>query len=562
MRKMRNKNYKKGMILSLLLISFIIFILLLTSHVLAFQKLCLGYGEKLPPDSAKPRYTCYHDRCEVCVTDNLYPTLPSRCSEVQGCQIMGNGSSIDSEPPILIIDSPKDDQIFNSRKVLFDLKSNEPTSLYYIDNINGRNKWKRLQSLTKSFNRDISFKDGMNNITIKGVDRNRNEVLVVRKFFVDSQGPRIKSTSPEQGFIGSKFSVEYDEENVKEVRLNYGNSETGTKEKILNNCPSGRKQTCYTEVNLAEFNGQEIVYWFELTDIAGNTDRSDKIKLAVDESAPIIVEFNFSNNDKFAYFSMKVYEPFLSEIVYSYTDDRGKDVEKKLCSKLENDICEAVIKFRDGQQDIAVIVRDRAGNEVYRNSSFFIDTKKPKIKRTEPIKGFANGLFEIEFVEENPEKLILNYGNSEDMRQTSVDINKCENKKSTFCSEIVDINSFNGKNFEYWFYLEDRTGNNVSSNKESLNVDNKAPILINNDFWSLEENTVFFNFNISEDYFAEVNFIDQTDSRPDEKILCNKLVNGMCIAKEKFKKGHHILDIGISDKAGNVISNRIEFDVF
>ena len=39
-----------------------------------------------------------------------------------------------------------------------------------------------------------------------------------------------------------------------------------------------------------------------------------------------------------------------------------------------------------------------SGN-VYEYINFTVDTKKPKITKTEPRRGFANGIFEVEFIE-------------------------------------------------------------------------------------------------------------------------------------------------------------------
>ena len=68
-------------------------------------------------------------------------------------------------------------------------------------------------------------------------------------------------------------------------------------------------------------------------------------------------------------------------------------------------------------------------------------------------------------------------------------------------------------------------------------------------------------FDVTEENFGEISYTDQSESRPRERRLCSRLVNGLCNVKKRFIKGHHVVDIKIMDEAGNAISERIEFDV-
>jgi len=66
----------------------------------------------------------------------------------------------------------------------------------------------------------------------------------------------------------------------------------------------------------------------------------------------------------------------------------------------------------------------------------------------------------------------------------------------------------------------------------------------------------FINF-----YLDVVEYKDWNSNRPKWKRLCSRLKRGMCEKKKSFKKGHHVVDIQVTDEAGNAISERIEFDV-
>ena len=153
-------------------------VLLSLSFVSAYKLLCLTYGQSIPSEQ-NPMYTCWHDSCiNLCVTDNNYPTDPDDCYSFGACELFGE-TELDITPPNLTINSPINDYIYSSRSVLFDIGSNEPFSLYYIDNIDGGGRWSRLGSNIPGYYKKISFKDGLNSITIKGRDRNNNDPIFI-----------------------------------------------------------------------------------------------------------------------------------------------------------------------------------------------------------------------------------------------------------------------------------------------------------------------------------------------------------------------------------------------
>lgn len=347
-------------------------ILLLSFSVSAYKLLCLTYGQSIP-SKENPRYTCWHDQCiNICVTDNLYPTNPGFCYKMNACEILG-GPELDVAAPNLTINSPKQNFIYNSRGVLFDITSNEPYSLYYTDNINGRGRWSRLASNIQSYSRKISFKDGLNNITIKATDRNGNPVEYQLQFYVDSKKPKIKKTEPRKGFIASPFEVQFSEENPKKLVLHYGNLLTGYRQKqldISNDCYIDRKRYyCSTEVPLEDYDEQKIEYWFILTDIANNTDESRHVWLEVDTTFPVLNNPSSfwtqgeGRYSRYIYFTFDITEKNFDEITYAdYTDRIPK--ERRLCSRLKDGICEKKLSFRKGHHIIDIQITDDAGNAI------------------------------------------------------------------------------------------------------------------------------------------------------------------------------------------------------
>ncbi|MAG01875.1 hypothetical protein CMI42_00920 [Candidatus Pacearchaeota archaeon] len=369
------ESIRKGMVVTLISLMFLIVLMLSVSYVSAYQRLCLNYGQSVPSDE-NARYTCFHDSCQICVTDSNYPTNPNKCNDVSGCLVFGE-SEVDVTPPVLTINSPSDGEVFNSRKVLFDIEGNEPASMSYLDNINGRGRWKRLVSLASSYFRERSMKEGLNDITIKGIDRNRNEVEEVVTFFVDSRDPKIRRTYPKRGFANGIFEVEFSEANVVDLDLHYGNDETGyrSEDVDLDNCTLLRnKYGCDVAVLLDDYSGQDIEYWFEIEDIAGNVDEGRHVVLGVDVEDPVIVNEDFWSQgegryNRYIYFNIEIDEDNFDEVsIYDNNDRRPR--WKRICSRLREDRCIKKVSFKTGLHEVDVQVMDEAGNAISRRIEF------------------------------------------------------------------------------------------------------------------------------------------------------------------------------------------------
>lgn len=344
------------------------------SFVSGYRLLCMNYGESIPPAPADARYTCWHDKCQICVNDNLNPGVnPAHCSDMGVCESLGGSGEggIDLEPPEIIINSPNNGDVFSSRKVIFDIELNEPSSLYYIDNINGRNRWKRMGNLVRGYERGLSFKDGLNDITILARDKNGNEVEVSREFFVDSKKPKIKKTYPKKkSFADGLFEVVFDEMNPALLVLYYGFDGEG--EKVLNieeDCEIIKKKYyCDTQVDLSPYNGRNIKYWFELRDIVGTQVSSKKVDISVDTTAPVLINSEsfwsqgVGRYEKYVYFDMEIDEENFDEVSYFYEDSRGKMREKRLCSRLKEGKCVARKSFKRGNTLLNIQIIDEAGN--------------------------------------------------------------------------------------------------------------------------------------------------------------------------------------------------------
>lgn len=203
------------------------------------------------------------------------------------------------------------------------------------------------------------------------------------------------------------------------------------------------------------------------------------------------------------------------------------------------------------------------GKTFYEYTTFIVDTKNPKITKTSPQRVFSNGSFEVEFQEENPISLWLNYGNNQTgLKNQEVDLNKCkEEKTGKKCSVNVSLNNYDLQEIEYWFNITDILGNYDNSRIRKLNVDISTPI-INSFNYTINKNKVTFSLNITEPNFEEVVYIDNNKTKQRWKTLCIKLKNKICKQYSTFTIGNHNLTINILDEAGNIAEiKNIEFTI-
>ncbi len=247
---------------------------------------------------------------------------------------------------------------------------------------------------------------------------------------------------------------------------------------------------------------------------------------------------------------------------YYYADNNAlRPTWKRIASKVS--YFSKTISFKDGQNDISIKAVDLLGNEIIINKIFRVDSKKPKITKTVPVKGFANGKFDIWFTESNAKTLVLNYGNDITGRKTSnVDINSCTDlgRGKFTCTAQITISEYNNQDIDYYFKLTDIADNYVDSKLAALKVDSSAPVINNpTNMINVNGKYVYFNLSISELNFQAVSYQDNDDGK--WKKICSSLKNGICSKKVSFKTGNHIVDIKVEDQAGNSVASQVEFNI-
>ena len=213
-----------------------------------------------------------------------------------------------------------------------------------------------------------------------------------------------------------------------------------------------------------------------------------------------------------------------------------------------------VENFNEGENFVSVRAIN-GSNIKFKNVSFFIDSKKPKIIKTFPFKNFAtNGSnFYVEFIENNLKEVSLSFNPIEILNLT-----QCfELRKNKVCSVNLNLSSFDGEKINYIFNVSDSL-NSVISKEVEVFVDTKSPILILNAPQNISyDGKVFFNITISEKVILE--YYDEFEKK--WKRLCNNCdkYGADKIVKKNFKPGEYKLNIRAVDSAGNSDEEVVNF---
>ena len=223
--------------------------------------------------------------------------------------------------------------------------------------------------------------------------------------------------------------------------------------------------------------------------------------------------------------------------------------------------------FDDGRHNITIFATfEGFGAIIMDIRNITTDSKMPILRKTEPTKGFANSNFSVEFQEENPISLIINYGNNvTGYKNNSLDLNKCNVKRLTKSCEInVNLSQYDQQGIIYWFEVIDIAGNVRGSRMRGLDVDFSKPIINSFNYTiskRISRNQIKFTLNITEPNFDGIEYLDKLQNATREPVwknLCKKLdKNGICERKMMLKKGQHDIMIRVLDEVGNFEEERV-----
>ncbi len=274
----------------------------------------------------------------------------------------------------LIVSSPMEVAIYTNRMILVNVTAGVDKAQYIKYKDNDKSPEVILCRNCNSVSKRKSFDEGFHNVLFSAVFPGE----VVQKnvvFWVDSRAPVVKKTFPTGGFGLGDFTVNFYESNPKYVALTYGNNESGyrTADVNLSQCSVKRDTwTCTSYVDLGDYDGENVKYWFDVTDLALHSDSSKVKTVAVDFSSPVITNLSYFIDGRRVSFVIDIEEiNFKSASYKDLLAEKPKEVV--LCRKLKDGQCRAEKRFTRGEHDLLITIEDEAGNKFLMNLEFEID---------------------------------------------------------------------------------------------------------------------------------------------------------------------------------------------
>jgi len=215
------------------------------------------------------------------------------------------------------------------------------------------------------------FKQGSHNLSFQAINDKQILAQYDVSFLVDSKSPRISVPRlSTKGFTnGSDLSVKYTEDNFANLSIFYKKRYHQNTYKIVSkvDCESGRNKICSFNIDISEYEDQEIEYKFLIKDIAGNTKMSKSSFAVVDTLPPEISDFSYSVDGRYIFFNIELYDKNFYKVLFiDYSAKRPR--WRTLCSVLRSNKCEKKQRFQPGEHNITIMIADKAGN----NELFYI----------------------------------------------------------------------------------------------------------------------------------------------------------------------------------------------
>lgn len=188
------------------------------------------------------------------------------------------------------VDSPEDGEIYSEKKIPITINLGYGADYLQIsfDGV----RYKTLCRNCDSYDKIFYFGNKDYTLYFREIDDGEVNELDQITFSVDTAAPRIVRQAPRiNSYVNSdtEFSVTYNEDNIDTVILYYkGLAEEDFTESPLVGCEEGTKKTCSTTVDLLSYDGEQIMYRFGITDLAGNVAEGPVTTVNADDSIPVL----------------------------------------------------------------------------------------------------------------------------------------------------------------------------------------------------------------------------------------------------------------------------------
>jgi len=267
----------------------------------------------------------------------------------------------------MAVESPEN-KVYGNRRIPVIVSLDSDVELLGYQDNGGR--WRRLCRNCDGYDRTKSFREGEHELVIRATDEfgwTKEETI---NFEVDSRKPRISRIEPKRKSTtnGENFKVKYTENNLNNVEVSI-NDGVDTATYGLIGCEAGRNKECSTILDLSNYDGQWISYWFNVSDSV-NTVSSRVYTVKVDTTDPILI---VNEPDQGVTYGRRV--PFNLDVtnekvrIIEYQDNLGR--WRRLCSRCDE--YDRTKSFRRGSHVVNIRAVDYAGNIDQETINFNVD---------------------------------------------------------------------------------------------------------------------------------------------------------------------------------------------
>lgn len=268
---------------------------------------------------------------------------------------------------------------YYKKKVDFNLSSDDlAIKIEYINLNEQMPKWKTLCTNCREYglykDKKLTMVEGENQIIIRAYNLSNNFSYKEVILYVESNQPIIYKIEPREGKItnGSSFSIEYTEENLQNITLVYG--KINLMKKTIGNCSPGKNIECIFNLNLSEYENEEIYYYFIINDLV-LTKETKPTKIKVDTITPEIKVFYPVQNKSYEKFVlMNITSSEKSTILYKDENDKNPAF-RSLCINCESyGYYQKKTKvFQKGEHKLMFKAVDKSGNMDFKEVSIMIE---------------------------------------------------------------------------------------------------------------------------------------------------------------------------------------------
>lgn len=406
------------------------------------------------------QYRYYYDSNKCNKTETMPPPLNRTCEYIE-------------------IHSPKN-KTYDQRRILVNA-SVMNKSKYIYTSLNGERFSRACSDCNSAVYTDYA-REGSNELRIMAMNYDGSSFSSSMNFFVDTKKPTISKVVPENKEYSkgiTRFSIKYTEDNLENMSVFYGAS--ALNEFVMPDCPSGRYQECFADIDLSSYDGKQVQYYFVVRDQVHNVSSTINT-IFIDNKVPVVTVSSPEAKPP-------VFQGLYTTRRIPLTVNVSENVERlemsidwgrfsRLCGNCN--YYNRVRSFDEGKHTLTIKATDKAGNEGYAEVQFIVDSVEPKIRSTSPedgefVKGLAN--FTVEYDEEALYNVSLYYGVGGVFNKYSTNnYDICPPGRRQKCTLTIDLSDYDNKTVEYYFVVRSIFYND-SSEINSVIVDSTNPMI-------------------------------------------------------------------------------------